>query len=78
MPDPGAQPDSEFHVFEFDEEDFRKLLTYTDFRVEAYHKLINYEAKYDPLTNWYLRKYLYMSYFPALQAYVLGKKNAHK
>lgn len=71
--DPNGQPDSEFHIFEFDEDDFRKVLSYTDFKVSKYQKLTNYEAKYDPFTNWRLRKYLYLSYFPAIQAYVLEK-----
>lgn len=73
MADPDRQPDSEFHVFEFDEDDFKKILSYTDFKVSTYQKLINYEAKYDILTNWCLRKYLYLGYFPAIQAYVLEK-----
>jgi len=73
MADPSGRPDSEFHVFEFDEEDFRKVLSYTDFKISTYKKLINYEAKYDPFTNWCLRKYLYLSYFPAIPAYVLEK-----
>lgn len=71
--EPSGQPDSEFHVFEFDEEDFRKILSYTDFKVGIYQKLINYEAKYDPFTNWCLRRYLYLRCFPAIQAYVLEK-----
>jgi hypothetical protein len=73
MTNPGAQSDSEFHVFEFDKDDFRKILSYTDLKISTYQKLINYEASYDPLTNWGLRKYLYLSYFPAIQAYVLEK-----
>jgi SAM-dependent methyltransferase len=75
MPEPGDQPELEFHVFEFDEDDFRKVLSYTDFEIVTYQKLINYEAVYDPLTNWGVRKYLYLSYFPAVQAYVLEKKS---
>ncbi len=71
--DPNGQPDSEFHVFEFDERDFKKILSYTDFKVSTYQKLTNYQAKYDPFTNWCLRKYLYLGYFPAIQAYVLEK-----
>lgn len=70
---PGGQPDSEFHVFEFDERDFRKILSYADFKVSVYRKLVNYEAKYDPLSNCCIKRYLYFSYFPALQAYVLEK-----
>lgn len=73
MADPGGQPDSEFHVFEFDEEDFSRVLSYTDFKVSVYRKLVNYEAKYDPFTNWCLRRYLYLGYFPAIEAYVLEK-----
>jgi len=71
--DPGGQPDSEFHIFEFDERDFPRILSYTDFKVSGYQKLINYEARYDPYTNWCLRKYLYLDFFPAIQAYVLEK-----
>lgn len=73
LANPSGQPDSEFHVFEFDETDFQKILSYTDFEVSVYQKLINYQAKYDPFTNRCLRKCLYLWYFPAIQAYVLEK-----
>ena len=71
--DPGEQPDSEFHIFEFDETDFRKILRYTNFEPGLYQKLVNYEARYDPFSNWCLRKYMYLDYFPAIQAYLLEK-----
>jgi SAM-dependent methyltransferase len=73
LTDPNGQPDSEFHIFEFNEEDFRKVLSHTDFKVSEYQKLINYTARYDPFTNWCLRRYLYLGSFPAIQAYVLEK-----
>lgn len=68
-----GRPDSEFHVFEFEERDFRKILSYTDLKVNIYRKLINYKARYDPLTNYCVNRYLYHSHFPALQAYVLER-----
>jgi SAM-dependent methyltransferase len=75
MTESNGQPDSEYHIFEFDEGDFRKVLSHTDFKVSQYQKLINYQAKYDPFTNWCLRKYLYLASFPAIQAYVLEKNS---
>jgi len=71
--EPNGRPDSEFHVFEFEERDFRKILSYTDLKVNIYRKLANYKAKYDPLTNCCVKRHLYHSYFPALQAYVLER-----
>jgi hypothetical protein len=74
MDNPDGKEDAEFHVFEFGEDDFRKILSHTDFKIVKYQKLINYEANYDPLTNRAIHKYLYPSYFPAIQAYVLEHK----
>ena len=73
MADPGGRPDSEFHIFEFDERDFRKVISYTNFKISGYQKLINYEARYDPFTNWCLRRHMFLDFFPAIQGYVLEK-----
>lgn len=69
--------EGEHHIFEFSELDFRKILGYTDFKVSEYRKLINYGPRYGPFTNWCLRKYVYPSYFPAIQVYIL-ELDAHR
>ncbi len=72
--DHGVQPDgrpmSEYHIFEFSEEDFRRILSYTNLEIREYKKLLNYRHFQNPLLYNAL-KLLYLGYFPALQAYVL-------
>jgi len=67
---PDGRPISEYHVFEFSEEDFRKILSYTNLKVEGYKKLHNYTHFQGSLISKPFKE-LYLGYYPALQAYVL-------
>lgn len=72
---PEGIPESEFHIFEFNGKDFNSILGYTNLKIISYKKLINYAPKYDPITNWCTRRFLYANCFPAIQAYVLEKSS---
>lgn len=67
---PDGRPVSEYHVFEFSELDFAKILSYTNMEVKEYRKLLNYKHFQNPLLYKTL-KLLYLGYFPAIQAYAL-------
>ena len=67
---PDGRPMSEYHIFEFSEEDFRRILSHTNLKVEGYKKLLNYRHFQTPLLYKVLKS-LYLSYFPALNVYVL-------
>lgn len=69
------QPESEYHIFEFCPRDFAGIAGHASLRIIEERKLPNYEFAYDPLSNALIRKHFAANFFPAVQAYILGKKS---
>ncbi len=61
------------HTFEFSEEDFKKILTYTDFKVKYYSEIKIFPRILNPLHYLILRFFYFRSFFPKLQFYELSK-----
>ena len=71
---PEGWPETESHIFEFNESDFSKVVTFSD--VEIVHKelLQIFPEPSNPLTRWWVDYWLYQDFFPKLQYYELRKK----
>jgi len=68
------QPVSEYHIFEFDDNDFARIAHHAGFSVVSSATLRNYNVGLDPITKLCVMKHFALDYFPAVQAYVLRKK----
>ena len=67
-------PTVENHIFEFNQEDFAKIVTHTDLRI-TYYKEINIFPKItNPIDNFFLKRFYCPSFFPKLQFYELTKE----
>jgi SAM-dependent methyltransferase len=68
---PTQGPEIEGHIFEFDEQDFSKILTYTKGRM-LYRQLIQvFPEPKNPFSQWLLSRFMYPWFFPKLQYYEL-------
>jgi len=68
---PPGWPEVESHVFEFSESDFAKVLSHTRLRVVYRDRVQVFPEPRNPLTQWWLKQWMYPSFFPKLQYYEL-------
>jgi 2-polyprenyl-3-methyl-5-hydroxy-6-metoxy-1,4-benzoquinol methylase len=68
-----GRPEAENHIFEFSQEDFAKIISYTNFKIAKFELLENYKINYNFITNYLIRKHILRGYFSSIQAYVLRK-----
>jgi SAM-dependent methyltransferase len=66
----GDNPDN-WHVFEFCHEDFKKIVSYTNFKIAHHEHIEVLPQRFGPFERMLLRKYLYLNFFPKLQYYEL-------
>lgn len=62
---------SDNHIFEFNERDFAKILSHAKVRVAYQSRVQVFPEPRNPLVQWWLRLWMYSSYFPKLQYYEL-------
>ena len=71
---PVDQPESEYHIFEFDRNDFRKVVTHAGLEIQDEQVLVNFSLCYDPISNRCIRRHVSPDCFDSLQAYTIIKK----
>jgi len=67
-------PAVENHVFEFNREDFAKIITHTDLKITYYKEINIFPKILNPIDNFLLKKFYYPSFFSRFQFYELTKK----
>jgi SAM-dependent methyltransferase len=68
---PQGWPEVESHIFEFGEDDFAKILSHARVRVVYQDRVQVFPEPRNPLTQNWLRLWMYKSFFPKLQYYEL-------
>lgn len=68
---PPGWPDVESHIFEFDERDFAKVLSWVRARVVFRDRIQVFPEPRNPMLQWWFRQWMYPSFFPMLQYYEL-------
>lgn len=68
---PKGWPDVESHIFEFNEADFSKVLTHARVRLVYQDRVQVFPEPRNPLTQSWLKQFMYPSFFPKLQYYEL-------
>ena len=68
---PDGWPEVESHIFEFSEADFIKVLTHAPLRLVYRARVEVFPAPRNPIVRWWLRYWMYPSFFPMLQYYEL-------
>jgi SAM-dependent methyltransferase len=68
---PEGWPDVEGHIFEFSEKDFARVLTHARIRPLYQDRVQVFPEPRNPLAQWWLRRWMYPSFFPKLQYYEL-------
>jgi hypothetical protein len=66
-------PEKEGHVFEFNELDFEKMLTFTraDRTWTRKRVLDIFLESWNPVSRWWVGRWMYPNFFPKLQYYEL-------
>lgn len=65
-------PEVEGHIFEFDEQDFAKMLSHTRARVVERGFIEVFPEPNNPVLRWWFQTWMYGQYFPRLQYYELA------
>jgi SAM-dependent methyltransferase len=68
---PDGWPDVEGHIFEFSERDFARVLTHARVRLLYQDRVQVFPEPVNPLTQFWLKRWMYPSVFPKLQYYEL-------
>lgn len=68
---PPGWPQVESHIFEFSEPDFRKMVTHSCLTIRFSGSVPVFPEPQNPALRWWLRQWMYPSYFPRLQYYEL-------
>ncbi len=68
---PEGWPEVESHIFEFSETDFSKILSHARVRVVYQDRVQIFPEPRNPLTQAWLKQFMYPAYFPKLQYYEL-------
>ena len=68
---PEGWPEVESHIFEFSEADFSKVLSHARVRLVYQDRVQVFPEPRNPLTQGWLKKFMYPSFFPKLQYYEL-------
>jgi len=69
-----GEPAVEHHIFEFDQEDFAKIVTHANLKIAHYKEINIFPKIINPIDNFFLKKFYYPWYFPKLQFYELTKE----
>ena len=67
-------PTVENHIFEFNREDFTKIVTHTDLRITYYREINIFPKITNPIDNFFIKRFYYPSFFPRFQFYELTKE----
>jgi len=68
---PEKWPEVEGHIFEFNEKDFARILTHTRVKPVYQNRVQVFPEPRNPIVQWWLKVWMYPSFFPKLQYYEL-------
>ena len=68
---PPAWPETESHIFEFSQPDFERIASHSRLRITHRDRVTVFPRPRNPLSDMWLRVFMYPNYFPALQYYEL-------